>query len=781
VSTSSQRRLHEKPEAIGPYRPVRLLGSGAMAAVWLCEDAGSKRVAVKWLERVTPRIRKRFQRECEALARIDDPRVIAVLEQGEADGRPYLVMEYIRGVDLRVYTAKLRLRPAAERFAEVRRIGEALCCALEAVHAAGLIHRDVKPSNVLLDTRGRVKLADFGVVKDLEDTDYTRAGKLVGTVGYAAPEQILGQEVDPRVDLYGLGCTLYYLLTGQRPYPSKAREEVVAGHLRGPIPRPSRIDPEVPAALDAVIARLLAKAPADRYPDARAARKALVATGGGEEVLPLAGRRRYVDRARQALARLEAGTPELIHLQGPKGSGRAWLMDIIEDLGRRGGLPLLIAREEAELAEGMARLGAGEVLGVVTTRSLPLPPAGVAVDEIHLEPLGMGDVRRTVVSVAPETENPSVIAEELHRATGGHPAWLLPLLSSCRSGDRLTPPDPLPAPPALLEAVAALSPDEVEVLGALAVRDQAMSLAEIEAAAQVPAEGPLERLVAEGLALHHAGRWWLMGGLVRDAGMSALPDPEATRRRARARVEASEDGEEVDLRALSLKGDLTTARQEAEAAALLARARGDRAAEARALLALGAVLLDAGDYGPADRRLADAVALARAVGLHEVRRAAHVLRAQATLEARPGHPGAASAALDRLSRALTRVSGPDPQGYRALAMATRARANAALGDRYSWEQSAARADAARAEADPLVQLLAELELARAALLVGDRAQALARADRCGAEAAARDLELLAWQAARVRATATGHPLPPPTFAATLDPVEAARLDARPVW
>jgi len=770
-----------------------------MAGVWLCRSPDKQRVAVKWLDRVTPRTRTRFLREYTALARVNHPGVVAALGQGVAEGRPFMVMEYIQGVDLRVYANKLRLRPPAERAAEVQRIGEALCLALEAVHAAGLIHRDVKPSNVMLDERGRPRLTDFGVVKDADSAERTRAGILVGTAAYASPEQIRGEALDARADLYGLGCTLYFLAAGQRPYPGSDRAAVVASHLRAEVPRVRQIDPRFPAALDAVISRLMAKEPGGRYPDARVARRALAAIGDGVSTPTLAGRRRYVDQARVSLARVKQGEGRLIRIRGASGSGRGWLAEITEDLARRGGVPIALAEDEAALAEGAARLLAGEVLAVVTLLDGPLtagpPTAGPTTPEalredvIRLEPLGMADVRRTVVSIAPSTPSPSVIAERLYRASGGHPAWLIPLLSRCRSGDTMKLPDPLPIPEAVTAAVAALDFEAAEVLVALVALGKPSDSGLIEAAAQLPSADALATLEAGGLIVSHQGLWWPTGEVVRRAAMHVAADADASRSRAARALEGGEGGPADDdspaIRRASLSGDLSDATTRARDAATLARADGDRAREARAALTLGAVALDAGDLSAADQALSDAVALARAVTLPSLRRAAHILRAQTTLESRPGSPGAAASALDRLNRALTRVPGDDPEGYRVLAAAVQARAFATLGDRRSWLDASARADAQLSDPeaiDALLGLQAGLELARAALLAGDKDDARARARLCIDAANEAALPLVGWLAARILAAADGDASPSPdAWIPGLSPEATRRLSARPIW
>ena len=152
------------PQRIGPWVPERLIGSGAVASVYLCENKEGVRAAVKWINHAHGPLVGRFQREIESLRRLTHPGVTRFVDAGEMDGRPYLAMEHISGSDLRLYTTKLHQRPSAERYGRCRAIGRALLDALEYIHKFGLVHRDVKPSNVLISDEDRVVLGDFGVV-----------------------------------------------------------------------------------------------------------------------------------------------------------------------------------------------------------------------------------------------------------------------------------------------------------------------------------------------------------------------------------------------------------------------------------------------------------------------------------------------------------------------------------------------------------------------------------------------------------------------------------------
>ena len=245
---------------VGPYRIESLLGRGGMGVVYLARDPRLDRpVALKLL---TPelagdqRFRERFERESRLAASIDHAGIVPVYEAGDADGVTYIAMRYVEGSDLgQLLRAEAPLEPA--RALEL--VGQ-LAHALDAAHARGLIHRDVKPSNALVAREGHVYLADFGLTKTGGPDPAGAGGEMAGTVAYLAPEVIRGEAPTPASDLYGLGCVLYECLSGDVPYPGRSAATVIFGHLEQPPPAL----PELPA-LDPVIARALAKDPAERF------------------------------------------------------------------------------------------------------------------------------------------------------------------------------------------------------------------------------------------------------------------------------------------------------------------------------------------------------------------------------------------------------------------------------------------------------------------------------------------------------------------------------------
>jgi WD40 repeat protein/tRNA A-37 threonylcarbamoyl transferase component Bud32 len=265
------------------YRIESLLGLGGMSVVYLAEDLRLKRrVALKLLAASLAEdesFRDRFLRESELAASIDHPNIIPIFEAGTAEGLLFIAMRYVEGRDLKERLQRERLDPA-----DAIGILAQVASALDAAHARGLAHRDVKPSNVLLDTGARpdgsdhVYLADFGLTKRVSDeTGIGDEDHLIGTIDYVAPEQIAGGGIDGRADVYSLGCVLYECLVGQPPFRRDSDTAVVFAHLETEPPAPSSQRPELPAALDGVIARALAKDPEQRYPSCREFARAALA------------------------------------------------------------------------------------------------------------------------------------------------------------------------------------------------------------------------------------------------------------------------------------------------------------------------------------------------------------------------------------------------------------------------------------------------------------------------------------------------------------------------
>lgn len=255
-------------EVFAGYRIKRLLGVGGMGEVYLARDGGLPRdIALKLLApaaRRDPEVRQRFQREADIVAHLNHPNIITVHARGEEHGQLWIAMGYVGGTDLAT-----ALRGGALDLDRAVRILAEAAAALDCAHEAGVLHRDVKPANILLTTGSpeRAVLTDFGIAKILdENTALTRTGEVLVSFRYAAPERLgSGTADDRRGDVYSLGCTFFHMLTGVPPYAGSGAAQLMHAHLHAPVPTASDHDHAIPAALNDVLARSLAKDPANRF------------------------------------------------------------------------------------------------------------------------------------------------------------------------------------------------------------------------------------------------------------------------------------------------------------------------------------------------------------------------------------------------------------------------------------------------------------------------------------------------------------------------------------
>ncbi|AHH20509.1 putative serine/threonine protein kinase [Nocardia nova SH22a] len=271
----------------------RLLGQGGMGSVYLARHPRLPRLtALKLLNRelyTDAEIRARFEREADLCAQLDHPGIVAVYDRGVEDDQLWICMQYVDGIDA------AGVNPLSLPIERAVQIIEGVASALDYAHENGVMHRDVKPANILLaravDGKGeRVFLTDFGIARLREDsTHLTQAGMFTATLAYASPEQMTGAELDHRSDQYSLACALYWMLTGIGPFDSEHPTEVIRGHLQLPVPPASARRAGLSPAMDAVISRAMAKRPAERFRNcvefASAARKALSAPVGPATVI----------------------------------------------------------------------------------------------------------------------------------------------------------------------------------------------------------------------------------------------------------------------------------------------------------------------------------------------------------------------------------------------------------------------------------------------------------------------------------------------------------------
>ena len=275
-------------EVFGQYRLVEELGRGGMGRVYRAYDTATDRiVAIKVLPphlADDEKFQRRFRAEARIAAGLSEPHIVPIHRFGEIDGRLYVDMRLIEGNDLQSVLGQGALEPEI-----AVSVVSQVSAALTAAHRVGLVHRDVKPSNILMTDSGFAYLIDFGIARGAGETSMTSTGLAVGTFAYMAPERFTAGEPDQRSDIYSLACVLYECLTGARPYAGDSFEQQIAGHLMAPPPRPSAANARLPSTFDDVICRGMAKDPNERYPTtgefAAAALKALAGSTGPKPMI----------------------------------------------------------------------------------------------------------------------------------------------------------------------------------------------------------------------------------------------------------------------------------------------------------------------------------------------------------------------------------------------------------------------------------------------------------------------------------------------------------------
>src|SRR4051794_35322324 len=252
----------------GRYRLDAQIGSGGMSTVYRAFDSVLERqVAIKLMYREIARDSgqlERFRREARAVAQLSHPHIVGVIDAGEEEGRPFIVFEYVEGETLKTRIRRLGRLPVDEAIAYAIEIARAL----GAAHARHIVHRDVKPQNVLVDEEGSAKVTDFGIARSLDESGLTAEGRVLGTTDYVSPEQALGHDVNPQSDLYSLGIVLYEMLTGDVPFHGENQVAVAMKHVREDLPDVQRRRSDVSAGLAAILDRMTAKDLRKRYGDA---------------------------------------------------------------------------------------------------------------------------------------------------------------------------------------------------------------------------------------------------------------------------------------------------------------------------------------------------------------------------------------------------------------------------------------------------------------------------------------------------------------------------------
>lgn len=385
----------------GRYEVTGRLGSGGMAEVFMARDELLGRaVAIKILHPEYARDRvfiERFRREAQAVASLNEPRIVSVYDWGSDDGTYYLVMEYVDGRNLKdILASEGQLTP--ERACE---IAADVCLALHFAHLNGIVHRDVKPANIVITERGQTKVMDFGIARAATETGQTvtQTGTVIGTAAYLSPEQAQGLPVDARSDVYALGVVLFEMLAGEVPFKADTAVAVASMHVREPPPVPSSLNPDTPEALDAVVLKALAKNPDNRYESAEAMGGDIERVLRGEGVdapAVLADDETMVVRPDDATAVISEGELEV----SPRRRALAYTLIVLMFLG------VLIA-VVALLFNFL--VGSGETLEVPDVTGLPLEEAEATLRDEGFE---VGNVTER----PHETVPPNTVIEQLPTA-----------------------------------------------------------------------------------------------------------------------------------------------------------------------------------------------------------------------------------------------------------------------------------------------------------------------------------------------------------------------------
>jgi len=338
------------------YRIDAQLGEGGMGVVYRAHDTVLDRpVAIKLLSsHFTGAGTERLLREARLVAQLDHPHIVAVYDAGQVDGRPFIAMQLVGGKSLR--EASVSIEDAVEIVGKV-------CQALAYAHERGLVHRDIKPDNIMLTDAGLVKVMDFGLARSEGRTRLTQAGTVLGTVAYMAPEQVLSGEADARSDLYSLGCVLYEMVTGRPPFTGSDPITIISQHLQVPPVAPHWYNPKISPELEGIILKLMAKDPAERYESAGETRAALeqltagAALSGAEAaaISPamllgtvmrtrLVGRDSELRELKSSLELAASGHGQVVLVEGEPGIGKTRLLQEAQVYARLRGFIVLVGR-----------------------------------------------------------------------------------------------------------------------------------------------------------------------------------------------------------------------------------------------------------------------------------------------------------------------------------------------------------------------------------------------------------------------------------------------------
>ena len=743
---------------IGEYSILRLLGKGATAYVYLCKKNAQDPVAVKWLHEENPFWVRRFQLECITLKNMSHPNIPRFIAKGKHDGRSYLVMEYISGLNGEIIAEKSQKLPPSERHKKCLQIGIQIAAALWSLHQKEIIHRDVKPSNLMVSNDNKAVLLDFGTLKD-HDHDFTLSGQFIGTPRYASPEQLEGKKLSFKSDQFSLGATLYYLLVHRRPFPNEERTEFTA---------PSAFDPSIPTHLEEVILRLLALDPKDRFKNMLDVQQAF--STEPEIGSPLAGRERLLATIAQSLTRAGQGEQLVISLNGCRGIGKNWVAQTIKQGARRQSIDYieLISPIQFEKAQKLLTKRTSLLL---ITRQNQYQNFGIPVINIDITFLSLAEIRRSVHGYAPKTIELSIQSERLHHITGGLPALLLPLLERYTKNQKLILPSKisLPETDSFFQE---LDWEDIAILSTLALSQHPIPKEKIERISNILLHDHCESLEQDGLIRQNRYGWFCSNQAFADKALLNCADLEILQENIRQHsphpVQNSQTYEGIIK--LAALGELAKAKQE-----ILSQLEKNISHKHRtqALLTAGQIFLDIGDHEKANRYLSDTTALAKSQNLWEYHAIAHAYRARISLEKHGSNHLGASLAIDRLLPIIKKSTHPIIHAIWSWALA-------ALGDKRAWTKSITPLFQKLERLSPIDKCRAQFYLIQGFAVLGDITEAEQLLEQSLKEAL--NFPLLHWELKRAHSVITGTS-PPITgpLAYNLSPTEIFLLKKRWIY
>jgi serine/threonine protein kinase len=508
--------LHHHDQ-IGPYIVERMIGKGAMASVYLCQAPKNQWVALKILSSQHTPLVNRFLREIEILQSLSHKHIVEYIDHNTHEGYHYLVMNYVDGVDLNVYTQKLHQRPPLERYTRCRDFGIFLVQTLSYVQNQGIIHRDVKPSNILIQDEHPI-LIDFGTVKENHNgLEKTQIGQMIGTPSYASPEQIYGGQITHQSDQFSMGATLYFMLTKRRPFDSIDRSKKVRP--------PSQFDPNIPPQLEATILRMMSRTPFDRFPSNEDVIQALSMqqTSG----VPLAGRQELLKQIQHILNAAQTQKQLVVRPMGGFGSGKSWVSKTLHNGANQRSIPVFEVIDDVTAQTAEKRLSTASPLLIIDRYGIQ-PPPHIGILNLKVSFLRLADIRRSIYAYAPKTEQLAKQSERLHRLSGGIPALLIPLLKNHTTDQALSLPATIHPPPILKDFFYNLDLDALETLGAIALLKRPCICQEIEQVSMIPTDEFLPILHQKGLITEiRPNTWMLSAELFEEEIFSLLPDRDS--------------------------------------------------------------------------------------------------------------------------------------------------------------------------------------------------------------------------------------------------------------